>query len=192
MNKNIRKITGLLSLFIVGTMIVGCSKTQSYSELLREEEEATNWFLANQEIITEIPADSVFQYGENAPYYRMDSDGYIYMQVINPGSKDNKAKDDELIYFRFLRTNLKYMYEGLDPEPEGNANDMSYGPASFRFNNLTLSSSAEYGTAVQLPLHYLGVDCEVNLVVRAYYGFTSEVGDCQPFIYNLRYYRSQM
>lgn len=169
-----------------------CSDSVSYSELLNEEEEATNWFMANQKIVTEVPADSVFQYGEDAPYYRMDEDGFIYMQVINPGTKNNKAKDDELIYFRYMRTNIKEMYQNLDPSPEGNADDMGNASTSFRFKNLTLSSSYMYGSGIQLPLHYLGVDCEVNLVIRSYYGFTATQSECIPFVYNVKYYKGQM
>lgn len=192
MIKEYRKVALYVSLFFVAMTMLSCSKTISYSELLNEEEKAVNWFMSNQKIITEIPKDSVFEYGIDAPYYKMDRDGYIYMQVVTPGSANNKAVDDELIYFRYLRTNIKYLYEGFDVQPEGNANDMSAKPTNFRFNNLTLSTSAQYGSAIQLPLHYLGVDCEVNLVVRAYYGWTNEIGQCQPYLYNLKYYRSQM
>lgn len=172
--------------------ICSCSETISYSELLNEEEEATNWFLSNQKIITSVPSDSIFEYGEDAPYYRMDEDGYIYMQVVNPGTKNNKAKFDELIYFRYMRTNIKEMYQGLDPAPQGNANNMNSVATSFRFNNTSLSTSYQYGSGIQLPLKYLGIDCEVNLVLRSYYGFTENQSDCTPFVYNVKYYKSQM
>lgn len=188
-------IDKLKKIFFVAIAFIGlasCSETISYSELLDDEEEATNWFLSNQKIITTIPTDSVFEYGKDAPFYRMDEDGYIYMQVINPGSKDNKAKFDELIYFRYMRTNIKEMYLGLNPSPQGNANNMNSKATSFRFNNTTLSSSYQYGSGIQLPLKYLGIDCEVNLVLRSYYGFSENQSDCTPFLYNIKYYKSQM
>lgn len=169
-----------------------CSKDKSYSELLRKEEKAVNWFMSGKRVCSEIPADSVFEYGADAPFYRMDPDGYIYMQVVTPGSPDKKAKDDQLIYFRYMRTNIIQMYEGLNPQPTGNANSVSAdNTASFRFQNRNISSSLAYGTGIQLPLCYLGTDCEVNIMIRSYYGFQAETGQCQPYIYNVRYFPAQ-
>jgi hypothetical protein len=166
-----------------------CSKSKSYSELLKEEEKATNWYLSNQVVISEVPADSVFITGEDAPYYKLDEEGYVYMQVINPGDKSNMAKTDQPIYFRYLRTNIINLYNGTTATPSGNANDVGNGNSTyFRFNNTLASSSQLYGAGIQYPLRYLGVDCEVNLVLRSYYGFDGETGQCQPYLYNIRYY----
>lgn len=180
-------------IYMVIALAVGgfasCSKSKSYSELLRTEEKAVNWYMSNQRVVNEVPADSVFETGVDAPFYKMDEDGYVYMQVVNPGTKDNKARKDQLIYFRYMRTNILDMYEGKNPESTGNANDLNNNNAtSFRFNNLEIQSSAKYGSGVQLPLHYLGLDCEVNIVIRSYYGFNGESGQCQPYVYNIKYF----
>lgn len=169
-----------------------CSKSESYSNLLKKEEKATNWFLAQKEVETEIPADSVFKSGENAPFYKMDEDGYLYMQVVDPGTPEKKATQNQQIYFRYLRTNIRDMYEGLNPKPVGNANtiiiESQYASANFRFGNDTYSSSITYGDAVQEPLKYLGTDCVVNLVVHSTRGFNSEVGQCIPWLMTIRYF----
>jgi len=170
-------------------LLPACSKSKSYSELLRDEEKATNWYMSGQKLISEVPADSVFISGPDAPFYRMDEDGNIYMQVVNPGTKGNMAKTDQLIYFRYMRTNIIHMYNGLNPSPEGNANNVgNNNSSSFRFDNMYVTNSQQYGAGVQLPLHYLPVDCEVNVVIRAYYGFSGEQGTCQPYVYNIKYY----
>ena len=187
-----RKFLSTISAIFALFTLSSCSETVSYSELLDDEKESTNWFLSNQRIINTVPADSIFEYGEDAPYYRMDDEGFVYMQVINPGTKDNKAKFDELIYFRYMRTNIDHMYLGYDPQPEGNADSMNSSTTSFRYNNTTLQSSYKYGSGIQLPLKYLGVDCEVNLVLRSQYGFIEDQSSCMPYLYNVRYYRSQM
>lgn len=176
------------SLLCLLIMLPACSKSKSYSELLKDEEKAVNWFMSNQKVVSAIPKDSVFETGENAPYYRMDEDGYIYMQVVDPGTKGNMAKNDQLIYFRYMRTNIISMYRGENPAPQGNANDVSNTSSSFRFNNMQLSNSQNYGSGVQLPLHFLPIDCEVNIVIRSYYGFKGETGTCQPYVYNIKYY----
>lgn len=179
----------LAALMLAGT---ACSKSKSYSELLRDEEKAVNWYMSNQKLISEIPADSVFISGPDAPYYRMDEDGNIYMQVLNPGTPGKMVANDRLIYFRYMRTNIISMFRGDNPVPSGNANDVGgNNTCSFRFNNLQVQASLNYGLGVQLPLHYLPVDCEVNLVIRAYYGFNGEAGTCQPYLYNIKYYPAQ-
>lgn len=168
---------------------VSCSKSKSYSEMLRDEEKATNWWLSNQKIINEIPADSVFLTGKDAPFYKLDEDGYIYMQVVNPGNPERKAKTGQQVFFRYMRTNILEMYLGNNPVASGNANDVGNGNSlSFRYDDLNASSSMTYGAGIQTPLRFLGLDCEVNLVLRSYYGFQGETGQCQPYLYNIKYY----
>ena len=193
MNKNrYFKLLIMLSGLIITFATLSCSKSKSYSELLRTEEKAVNWYMAQHRVISQIPADSVFECGEDAPYYRMDDDGYIYMQVLNPGDKKNMAKKNQLVYFRYMRTNILDMYDGLDPQPTGNANNAGAGNAtSFRFDNNELPSTTAYGSGIQVPLKYLGLDCEVNIVIRSYYGVQSEMGACQAYLYNVRYFPAQ-
>jgi hypothetical protein len=74
----------------------------------------------------------------------------------------------------------------------GNSLDMWSSPTSFRFGNTSLSSSTQYGTGVQVPLQYLGIDCEVNIVIKSQYGFTSEISNVIPYMYNLRYFKSPL
>lgn len=183
------------------TTLSSCDDNKSYAELLDEETEAVNWFLASQRVVASIPADSVFEVGEYAPFYKMDEEGNVYMQVLNVGNLDEKAQEDQQIYFRFMRYNLTYWYStgySLSENPyswktdwdgEGNANDMEYNAMSFRFGNYTLSSSSQYGSGIQLPLYYLGIDCEVNIVIKSQYGIQSEISNVIPFLYNIRYYK---
>ena len=180
----------LLPLF-AAMMSSSCSKRKSYAELLNDENYAVNAFLANHRVINSIPADSVFEYGENAPYYRLNEEGTLYMQVLDPGTRNDKAVYDELIYFRFMRTNLSELWQTGESIPEGNDVDMSIEPTSFRYQNFTLPSYATYGTGIQEPLKFLGIDCRVNLVVKSQLGLTSEIAAVVPFLYNLRYFRAQ-
>lgn len=182
--------TFLLLMFVVS--ICSCDDNKSYADLLEDETKAVNNFLADQEVIDEIPADSNFVVGINAPYYKMDEEGDVYMQVINRGDINDKAEENQLIYFRFMRYNLNYYVSGLEMIGEGNAEDMEYLPTSFRFGNYTLQSSSQYGSGIQLPLYYLGIGCEVNLVVKSQLGFTNEISNVIPYLYNIRYFKSQI
>lgn len=180
-------------LFIALGIFSSCSKGKSYSELLREEEKATNWFLAQKNVVTQIPKDSIFIEGKDAPFYRMDSDGYLYMQVVNYGDTTDMVEVGDLVYFTYMRCNIKYLWQGYDIKPEGNANNMGNGSSadSFIYGNYQVSTSALYGTGIQVPLRYVGNHSEVNLVLRSYYGFMADQGECNPYIINLKYFKAE-
>ena len=172
-----------------------CDKTQSYSELLREEEKAVNWFLASQNVYQDLPDDpkdliTCEEAGEDAPFYRMDIDGYVYMQVVT-ANFDEMVDEGDLVYFRFSRENITYMYQGLPQTPEGNSDYLTAGSTSFIYKNRTLSTSTRWGTGIQMPLKYMGYNSEVNLVLRSYYGFYEEQSSCVPYLINLRYFRPE-
>lgn len=169
----------------------GCDDDKSYAELLEEENKAVNLFLSDQIILTELPADNKFITGNDAPYYRLDEDGNVFMQVVKVGDGE-MAQDDQLIYFRFMRYNLSY-YDGINDIPgEGNSDYVEGGNMSFRYKNYTLESSSSWGLAIQMPLQYLPVNSEVKLVVKSQYGWSSEISSVQPYLYHFRYYKSQI
>lgn len=195
---DIRKssIKGIFMLFValLGAGMASCSKTESYSELLREEEKATNAFLAQQRVETQIPADSIsFEVGPDAPYYRLDPDGYIYMQVISKGDMNDRVESGDVVYFRFTRRNLKSDYLGMDTSEEGNSDDFMNGMGNpyFVYKNTYLTSTSQWGTGIQWPMKFFGYNCEVNLVLRSYYGFSTDQSMCLPYKLNIRYFKPE-
>lgn len=181
-----------------GGGLASCDKTESYSDLLRDEEKAVNWYLAQQRVETEVPADSVFETGKNAPFYRMNEDGTVYMQVINAGDMKDRPKDGDKVFFRFMRQNIKALYNGIENDPFGNMDDLAnaMGNTYLFYGNETYPTSTQYGTGIQVPLDYLGYYSEVNLVVKSYSGFTgnkfqAEQTSCIPFLINVKYYKPE-
>lgn len=163
----------------------------SYADLLNDENKAVNRYLADQRVEASIPADTVFETGINAPYYQLDEDGNIFMQVIQTGDLDDKPADDQVVYFRFMMSNLSNYTTAEDMYWEGNSFDLDqYIPTSFRFNNFTLQSSYQYGSGIQMPLNYLGYNSEVYIVIKSQYGFTQFMSSVQPFVYHVRYYKA--
>lgn len=183
----------LLSAAVIAVLSMqSCESGKSYSELLNDENRSVNRFLADQWVIPEIPADTIFEVGPDAPYYQLDEEGNIYMQVLDAGS-GSKATDDQLIYFRFTRYNLSYYNGDLSNCPsEGNQDDLSQSPTSFRYNNYTLPSSSQWGAGIQMPLMFLPLNCDVNLIVKSQYGLTNEISYVVPYLYRIRYYKSQI
>ena len=189
---NILRKIALATTATIALALASCSDTKSYAELLNDETMYVNAYLANQRVINEIPADTVFEYGPKAPYYRLDPDGELYMQVINPGTPGNKVEADELIYFRFTRYSLYNYKDGVLSGGIGNENDLSYDNTSFRFGNYRLQSSSQWGSGIQYPLALLPVDCEVNIIIKSQLGITSELAEVVPFLYHIRYFRPKI
>jgi hypothetical protein len=192
MNKFLNKavLLGILAM----TLLTACNNDQTYADRLNLERNAVNAYLANHRVVMDIPEDSVFEVGENAPFYRIDNDGNIYMQVLNAGDRKNdKAQTSEPIYFRYSRYNLATWYaDGSWIVYSGNEAAMDATSCSFNYADYTLPSSSQWGYGLQYPLMYLGVECEVNLIIKSQYGFTGEISLVTPFFYHVRYFHSQI
>lgn len=186
------KISLALTALIV-LVASSCSKTESYSDLLKKEQKVSNWFLAQQKVCNEIPSDSVFETGPDAPFYRMDDDGYIYMQVLKKGDEIFPDTGDQ-VYFTFTRYNIETMYNSntTDVEGYGNQSDFLTGASTyFIYNNYRVSSSATYGSGIQVPVGYLGYNSEVNILLKSYYGFQADNTTCVPYLVNVRYFKAE-
>ena len=168
--------------------LTACDDSKSYAELLGEEDRYVNNYLADQTVALDIPEDSVFIYGEDAPFYRIDEDGMLYMKVLRPGTKGNMVDNDEQIYFRYTRWPLA-AYNGKLTDGEGN--NISLNPCWFRFNNFRIQVSYNWGYGIQRPLSFLPVDCEVLIVIKSQMGPMMEQTDVLPYLYRLTYERRQ-
>ena len=184
---------GVLVLFLILT--ASCEKTKSYSELLRAEERAVNWYLSSQKVILDLPENpkdfiTCATAGDEAPFYRLDSEGYVYMQIVS-ADYDDIVEEGDLVYFRYSRLNISYLYEGIEHSPGGNSDYLINGPASFVYKNTSLSSTTTWGNGIQMPLSYVGYNSEVNLVLKSTYGFSEEQSSCIPYLINLRYFKPE-
>lgn len=174
-----------------------CSKSKSYSELLRDEEKAVNWYLAGQKVELELPKDSIsFLTGEDAPFYKMDEDGTVYMKVISKGEMNADGKPAKIVagdqvYFRFERTNILFLYEGLGEVTSGNSNNLVDGASYFFYKNTTFPNSVSWGTGIQVPMKFFGYDSEVNLILKSRSGFQSDQLNCYPYVINVRYFKPE-
>lgn len=193
--KNISRI--LLLMFAV-TILAGCEESQSYSELLKAEEHAVNWYLAQQTVCLDVPEDGNFLTGEDAPFYKMDEDGFVYMQIVNKGNMDNRPEKGQRVYFRYLRYNIKTMCESGKPAdealkattPDGNAVDIDGSTSNtyLVYGNRVLTSTTNFGDGIQVPLQYVGYDSEVNLVIKSPEGFSVDQTTCNPYIYKIKFF----
>lgn len=188
--KHLRNTFRMLALLVPAVIALSsCSHTKSYAELLNEETKYINAYLADQRVVGEVPADSIFIKGNDAPYYRMDEDGNVYMRVIKDNPDGVKAKYNDLVYMRFTRYNLYSYSNGTLPDGEGN-DDNALTQFSFRYQNMEITSSSSWGEGLQLPLNYLHYGCEVELVIRSQAGMSDEIASVTPYMYRVRYSKS--
>ena len=192
MNKMKNRKLFLCCVAMLACMFVNtsCDDTKSYAELLEEENDAVEKYLSSFTVIDEVPADNNFQVGESAPYYKLDEDGYVYMQVLDKGDA-GMAAYNEVIYFRYSRLNLLTWSDGGDQTPTGNDSSLA-SPYSFNFQNTVLSFTTQFGTGIQQPLYYLEKNCRVNLIVKSKVGPSSEISSVTPYLYEIRYFPSNI
>lgn len=176
---------------LVAGALVSCEKGESYADLLKKEEKAVNWYLSGESVETELPSDSIFVTGEDAPFYKMNEEGTVYMRVIDAGDRGDRPEAGDRVYFRYSRMNLRNFYEADVELWLGNSSDIgpSIPSTSFVLGNYTLTSSYQYGTGIQLPMTYLGYNSRVQLVLKAQAGFYAEQSQCLPYVYEVRYFR---
>ena len=191
MNRLIRILASIATMAAVAVVLPSCSDDKSYTELLNTESQNVNTFLADHKVIASIPADTVFETGPDAPYYMIDSEGKLFMQVLDAGSGP-KAKPNLLVYFRYTRYNLTYYVSGKEMEVYDSNENAAYTATFFRYGDNLLSSSTEWGSGIQAPLQFLPLNSTVNLVVKAEYGLLNEQSYVQPMLFKLRYYPSRL
>lgn len=197
MKNNIASImSGIAVILVMTATTSSCDDSRSYAELLTDETHYVNHFLSDNRVVGSVPADSVFETGEGAPFYQMDSEGNVYMQVIETGDMKFRPTTDDRVYFRFTRYNLARYETGVTLPGAGNSDDVAgangLGALYFLFGNQTLASSTQYGAGIQVPMNYLGEGAKVNLVVKSQYGWTNEVANVIPFLYSITYYSSPL
>ncbi|WP_289157502.1 DUF4827 family protein [uncultured Muribaculum sp.] len=126
----------------------------------------------------------------DAPFYRMDEDGDVYMRVVKTGDMENRPEFNDLVYVRLTRYNLQD-YDGILPEGYGNAYDVATA-ITIRYDNENSQSYTQWGEGIQLPLDYLGYGSEVEIVVRSRKGPNDEIGIVIPYLYVIRYFKSNI
>lgn len=190
----IMKITKILcctlAVLFSAAVVTSCEDTKSYAELLDEENAAVDKFLETQTVINTIPENNNFEVGENAPYYKLDEDGYLYMQVLSKGD-GGMAKYNDVVFFRYSRMNILTWADGGDQILSGNDDNIA-AAYSFNFQNTAMNSTTAYGMGIQEPLKYLELNCHVNLIVKSKMGAMGEVASVIPYLYNVRYFPSNI
>ena len=190
MKRNILSILLLPALLLITS---ACSDSKSYADLLNEENQLVNAFLAEHRVEEEFPGIDACEIGPGAPFYRVDEDGNVYMQVLRKGNGTFPEKG-ERVYFRYLSFDLNYYIVGSDDNiGSGNLNNTgNANPTYFLYDDFTIEQSSQYGTGLQIPVGLLGYDCKVNVVIKSQAGPSATMSYVIPFLYEVAYYKPAM
>ena len=169
------------------------SRREIAEKIFKESGETADSDEAYEQSIVEIMASLDKDPSKDAPYYRIDDDSNVYMQVISYGT-DEKPKKDDRVYFRFTRYNMFYYVVGADNSliGSGNADSMNSQSTFFLFENTSVSESTQYGTGIQRPLYFLGYNSKVNIVIKSQAGPESDMSYVVPYLYTITYYKSMI
>ena len=190
MKLNILSILLLPALFLITS---ACSDSKSYADLLNDENQLVNAFLAEHRVVEEFPGIDDCEVGLDAPFYRVDDDGNVYMQVIRKGN-GTFPEVGERVYFRYLSYDLNYYIVGSDDNiGSGNLNNTgNTTPTYFLYDDYTIEQSSQYGTGLQIPVGLLGYDSKVNVVIKSQAGPTATMSYVVPYLYEVAYYKPAM
>lgn len=157
------------------------------ADLKKTEQRAIKAYLSKFDVVNVLPPLADIRVGSVAPFYKLDTQGTVYMQVVRMGTQP-AATDGQTIYFRYMRYNLlSYLNNGMLPAGEGNLNSATQDVTSFELGSAA-PSTTQWGIALQMPLQLgLPADSEVNLIVASEAGPPAEQTSVTPFLYNIRY-----
>lgn len=170
--------------------VSSCSDSKSYADLLNEENQVVNAFLAQHRVVETWPGVDNCEVGEDAPFYCVDDEGNVYMQVIRKGDGTFPEKGEH-VSFTYLSYDLNYYVVGSDSNVgSGNLNSPGSSAATyFIFDDYTLEQSSQYGTGIQIPVKLLGFGSKVNVVIKSQAGPSAYMSYVIPFLYDIAYYK---
>lgn len=177
-----RKIFYFVSLMLMGAMMAtSCSKTKSYSELLKEEKDAIKKFIRDSSlvIVDEFPA----KFGEKVYYkYQRYNDAdvaEVYLHVVDFGDTTQMAKDGSMIYVRMtdvynIKDNTIFFRNNIFPEGSK--------PYQFTYSDpYTTSDGGCLGWA--LPLEKIGKGAVVKMIIGSKSGLPDQQKTVVPLYY---------
>lgn len=185
-----RQIISILSLLALLMAVSSCSDSKSYADLLNEENQVVNAFLAQHRVVETWPGVDNCEVGEDAPFYCVDDEGNVYMQVIRKGD-GTFPEEGEHVSFTYLSYDLNYYVVGSDSNVgSGNLNSPGSSAATyFIFDDYTLEQSSQYGTGIQIPVKLLGFGSKANVVIKSQAGPSAYMSYVIPFLYDIAYYK---
>lgn len=194
----------LFSLLAIGLAFQSCSKTKTYAEMLSDEKDAINTYIAKNKIkvISKDQFEAQNKTTGKNEYVAFPEDG-VYMNIEVKG--DRLAQNNDVILARFLEFDIvsndttitnffdntsvdQFRYTRTD-DSKGNI-VATYGQF-FQEQNQKAYMLSYYGSAVPSgwlkALRYVGHNSKVKMIVPSKMGHKTAQQNVTPYFYEIQY-----
>lgn len=183
-----KKGFNILLILCAAIVAISCSKTKSYTDMLKDEEKAIERLIdANGfEILRDFPADTVFKENQF-----VELENGVYLNIIDKGTDQRAVQySTKMLY----RCKMKYflnvdtlMIENYGPHSNGTS------PISFTYGDYSMNSPYDpsyyyVSEGLQEPLKYVGDRAKVKLIVPFRRGAYYDQSNGNPVYYEILEY----
>ncbi|MDD2953767.1 MAG: DUF4827 domain-containing protein [Parabacteroides sp.] len=183
-----KKGFNILLILCAALVAISCSKTKSYTDMLKDEKKAIQRFVDDQgfDILDDFPADSVFK--ENQ-FVKLENG--VYLNIIEKGSSERAVQYKTKMLYRcklhYIMDKDTLVYENYGPHSNGTS------PIPFTYGDYSASNPYDpsyqwVSEGLQTPLQYVGDRAKVKLIVPFKRGSYSNQSSGQPVYYEILEY----
>lgn len=187
-----KKGFNILLIVCAALMTLSCSKTKSYTDMLKAEEKAIDRLIAQEgiEVLKDFPVDTIFK--ENQ-FVKLENG--VYMNIIDRGTSQRAVLNKTNILIRFtarhiisdsltyIAKNNYYIYSNYGPHSNGTT------PWEFRYGAYAEANVWFIGEGIQTPLEYVGDNAKVKLIVPFKRGDYYDDRAGEPLYYEILLYK---
>ena len=180
-----KKGFNILLILCVVLGAISCSKTKSYTDMLKDEKKAIERLIDENDfkILKDFPKDSVFKENE---FVLLDNG--VYMNIIDKGTSERAVLNKTKMLYRcklhyFIEVDT-LVYENYGPHSNGTS-PLPFTYGEYSSNNPYDFSYNWVSEGLQVPLQYVGDRALVKLIVPFKRGTYYDQGKGLPVYYEI-------
>lgn len=190
-----KKGFNILLIACAALLTLSCSKTKSFTDMLKDEKKAINKLIARDgiEVLKDFPKDTVF--GENQ-FVVLDNG--VYMNIVDRGNDERAVLNKTVILSRFTAdfftldstviSNYGPHSNGTPPVEFVYGSIQASGTPTTQFESILYSLVSE---GMQIGLQYVGHKGKVKLIVPFKVGSYDDQNAGRPVYYEILEYKFQ-
>lgn len=166
----------ILMIVCVALSILSCSKTKSYTDMLKDERKAIERLIDDEgiKLLGEFPKDSVFQDNE---FFKLSNE--VYINIVDLGGANKAVSGKTEVLARF---DASYFMDDTTRISNYGPNSNGLYPMEFKYGHSTASGYASYliSEGLQTGLQYVGHKGKVKLIIPFKRGSSTDMQGGDP------------